>query len=273
MHPGLKIVLWRKDNTPKNHFKKNVTFWLQSRLTKKQIIMKPLFLVLFSVLSASAFSQTIINDKNADVRNVGTFSAIRVSGGIDVYLSQSNDYALAVSASDDEVRNNIKTEVKNGVLNISYNGGKLKFNSDRKLRAYISFNTLQSLEASGACDFIINGVFKSNSVRVKLSGACDIIGKIDIDNLQLDISGASTVKVTGNVQNIKISASGASDVKNYDLVADNCVADLSGASDVKISVNKSLAVKASGASSLYYKGTPDKKDVNASGASNVSQRD
>ena len=273
MHPGLIIVLRRKDNKPQNHLKKIVTFWFQSRLTKKQIFMKSLFLVLLSVLSAHAFSQTIINDKNADVRNVGSFSAIRVSGGIDVYLSQSDDYALAVSATDDEVRDNIKTEVNNGVLNISYNGGRLKFNSDRKLRAYISFNTLQSLEASGACDFIINGVFKSTSVRIKLAGACDITGKIDIDNLQLDLSGASTVKVTGNVQNIKINSSGASDVKNYDLVVDNCVADISGASDVKITVNKSLAVKASGASSLYYKGTPDKKDVTSSGASNVSQRD
>lgn len=234
--------------------------------------MKSFLLILFTAFSIESFSQTIINDRNAEVRNVSSFSAIKVSGGIDVYLSQSDDYALAVSASDDKFKDAIKTEVKDGVLNISYNGSAIRFSSNPRLRAYISFKTLQSLEGSGACDFMINGNFKGNNLRIKLSGACDIKGNINFENVDLNLSGASTVKVKGSVTNIKISASGASDIKNYDLVADNCIADISGASDIKITVNKSLNAKASGASSLYYKGNPEKKDVSSSGASAVSQR-
>jgi len=234
--------------------------------------MKYFLLILCTAFSIQSFAQTIINDKNAEVRNVNTFSAIKASGGIDIYLSQSDDYALAVSASDPKYRDAIKTEVKNGVLDISYNGGGLRFGSNPRLRAYISFKTLESLDASGACDFIINGTFKGNSLRIKLSGASDVRGNINFENVDLNLSGASTVKVNGRVSNIKISANGASDVKNYDLVADNCVADISGASDIKITVNKSLSAKASGASSLYYKGNPEKKDVSSSGASSVSQR-
>jgi hypothetical protein len=234
--------------------------------------MKSFLLILFTAFSIESFSQTIINDRNAEVRNVSSFSAIKVSGGIDVYLSQSDDYALAVSASDDKFKDAIKTEVKDGVLNISYNGSAIRFSSNPRLRAYISFKTLQSLEGSGACDFMINGNFKGNNLRIKLSGACDIKGNINFENVDLYLSGASTVKVKGSVTNIKISASGASDIKNYDLVADNCIADISGASDIKITVNKSLNAKASGASSLYYKGNPEKKDVSSSGASAVSQR-
>ncbi len=234
--------------------------------------MKSILLLLFTVFSIQSFGQTIINDKNAEVRNVGSFSAIKASGGIDIYLSQSDDYALAVSASEEKYRDAIKTEVQNGVLNISYNGSAIRFNSNLRLRAYISFRTLESLEASGACDFIINGNFKGNSLRIKLSGASDVKGKINFENLDLNLSGASTLKVYGNVTNLKINASGASDVKNYELVADNCVADISGASDIKITVNKSLNARASGASSLNYKGNPDKKDVTATGASSVSQR-
>jgi len=234
--------------------------------------MKSFLLILFTAFSLQLFAQTIINDKNAEVRNVGSFSAIKVSGGIDVYLSQSDNYALAVSASEDKYRDAIKTEVRNGVLNISYNGSGIRFNSNLRLRAYVSFKTLESLEGSGACDFIINGTFKGNSLKAKLSGACDIKGNINFENLDLSLSGASTVKANGTVSNIKIDASGASDIKNYDLVVDNCIADISGASDIKITVNKSLNAKASGASSLYYKGNPEKKDVSSSGASSISQR-
>lgn len=235
--------------------------------------MKSLLIIFLTVFSLQAFSQTIINDKNAAVRDVVPFTAIKVSGGIDIYLSQSDEYALAVSASDENVRDAIRTEVKNGVLNIWFDGGRMRLNGDKKLRAYVSFKKLESLEASGACEFIFSNTYTAMTAKIKLSGASDIKGKIDINNLQLDLSGASTVKVNGNAQNIKIDASGASDIKNYDLVVDNCIADISGASDVRITVNKSLSAKASGASSLYYKGNPEKKDVSSSGASNIAKRD
>lgn len=235
--------------------------------------MKTLLAFFFCIFAIQSFGQTIIDDKNAEVRNVGVFSGIKVSGGIDVYLSQSDNYALAVSASDEKYREDIKTEIINGVLNISYNGGKFKFNSDRQLRAYVSFKTIESLEASGASNFIINGNLKSNSIRVKLSGACDIKGIVNIDNLDLNMSGASTVKISGAVQNIKIDASGASDMKNYDLVADNCMANISGASDIRITVNTSLSAKASGASTLFYKGNPERRNISSSGASSISQRE
>jgi hypothetical protein len=224
------------------------------------------------MFAIQSYGQTIINDKNAEVRNVGTFSGIKVSGGIDVFLSQSDNYALAISASEDKYRNDIKTEIKNGVLNIFYDGGSLRYNTNRKLRVYVSFKTLESIEASGACDLLINGPFKTGSIKIKLSGACEIKGTVDIDNMQLNLSGASTVKIDGSVKNIKIDAGGASDVKNYNLVVDNCIADLSGASDVRLAINKSLSAKASGASTLYYKGNPELKNVNSSDASNISQR-
>ncbi|MDP4286159.1 MAG: head GIN domain-containing protein [Bacteroidota bacterium] len=234
--------------------------------------MKYLFIFLLTALAIRSTAQTEFNDKNAEVRSVGSFTGIKVSGGIEVFLSQSNEYALAVSASEDEYRDAMKTIVRNGVLTISYEGGHSRFNNNRKLRAYISFKTLESLEASGACYILVNGTLKANSFKLKLSGACDIKGNVNIDNLSIELSGASNVKVNGTLQNLKISASGASDVKNYDLVTDNCEADLSGASDVRITINKSVAAKASGASSLYYKGNPERKIINASGASSISQR-
>nr|MDQ2721667.1 DUF2807 domain-containing protein [Bacteroidota bacterium] len=181
-------------------------------------------------------------------------------------------YALAVSASQDKFRDNIKTEINNGVLDISYSGGSLRYNERRNLLVYISFKTLESIEASGACDLNINETLKANSVKIKLSGACQMRGAVAITNLQLGMSGASTLKINGTVQNLKIDASGASDAKNYDLIVDNCVADISGASDIRLSINKSVSAKASGASSLYYKGNPDRKKISTSGASSVSQK-
>lgn len=236
--------------------------------------MKSLFFFAFILICIPAFSQeTVINDKNAEIRNVTTFSGIKVSGGIDVYLSQGDEYSLAVSAAENKYRDNIITEVKNGILFISYNNDHFHLSSgDKRLRAYVSFKSLESLEASGACDLIITGTLNANSMLIKLSGACDIKGIAKIDDLTLNLSGASTVKISGSAQNVNLTASGASDVKNYDFVVQNCVAKLSGASDVTITINNSISGSASGASTLHYEGNPDKKDVVTSGASSISQK-
>ncbi|MGH2566137.1 MAG: GIN domain-containing protein, partial [Ginsengibacter sp.] len=142
--------------------------------------MKYLFVLLFIACSSLVFSQqTVINDANAVVRDVTLFSGIKVSGGIYVYLSQSDNYSLAVSASEDKYRDNIKTEVKNGVLVISYDNDHFGRNyGDKKLRAYISFKTLESIEGSGASDIIINGDLNLNSLLLKLSGASDMKGAV-----------------------------------------------------------------------------------------------
>lgn len=231
-------------------------------------------IVFFSLIFSPflSFSQTIIHDENTVIRGVEPFSSIKVSGDIDVYLSQSNEYALAVSASDEKYRDAIKTEVNDSVLSISYNGSAFKLNDNRKLRVYTAFKKMSSLEASGGCNFIINGIYKANSCKVELTGAGEIRGTVHLENLVLNISGASAVKLKGVVTNMKISAGGASDVKSYDLSVDNCIADLSGASDVKLTVHKSLAVRASGASNFYYKGSPEKTDITKSGASAILQK-
>src|SRR4029078_3330597 len=142
--------------------------------------MKKILLICLTIISLKSFCQeTIINDKNAEVRNVGTFSAIKVSGAIDVYLSQGNADAVAVSASEEKYRDKIKTEVTNGTLRIYFDGDKFSWNiGNKKLKAYVSFRDINSLEATGASTFKINGTISGNNLDVKLTGASDLTGNV-----------------------------------------------------------------------------------------------
>ena len=77
--------------------------------------MKYFFFLFFSSLLAFvANAQKTINDPNAEVRVVqGSFRAIQVDGGIDLYLSQG-DEAVAVSARDAETRGRIRRKSPTG---------------------------------------------------------------------------------------------------------------------------------------------------------------
>lgn len=228
-----------------------------------------LFLFLFAISFANA---QVIHDKNIEVRMVPDFTGIKVSGGINVYLSQSNEYALGVSASKEEFRSNIKTEVKNGILNIYYDGSSFFSSSPKDLRVYISFKKLENMKLSGACDAMFVNSIKASDFKLEVSGASTVGGNVAIGNLQLTLSGASTLKIDGKVENLKINASGASDMKNYNLNSENCTASVSGASDIRVTVGGSLNVKASGASTFFYKGNPSVTQADESGASEIRKK-
>src|SRR5580700_10892824 len=115
--------------------------------------------IVFSVilLTASIFcfgqSTKVIEDKNAETRNVSGFHAIHVQSGIDLYLTQGAEEAVAVSANDVEYRNRIKTEVEDGVLKIYMDHSGFHWNmGNKKLKAYVSIKAIDGLEASGGSD-------------------------------------------------------------------------------------------------------------------------
>lgn len=231
------------------------------------------------VFIAAAFAigvqaQKTINDPNAEVRNVSGFHAIRISNAIDLYISQSGTEAVAVSASEEKYRDRIKTTVENGVLRIwlDNDGWKLWNTGNKKLKAYVSVKELDKLTASGACDVMIDGVLRSNSLNIDLNGASDIKGALEVGTLSIGQSGASDANLSGRAGTLKINVAGASTFKGFDLSTENCQAHASGASDIRITVTKELNAKASGASKIQYKGDGVIREMHTSGASSVNKR-
>jgi hypothetical protein len=238
--------------------------------------MKRIFFII-CILNCSiiAFAQKqFIVDPNAETRTInGSFNSIIVSGGIDIYLSQSDKEEIAVSASDERFIAGIKTVVENNILKIYYSGDKAWNRKNRNMKVYIAFVNLEKLEASGASDIMVSGEIKVPSLLLNLSGASDFKGTVMVSTLKLDLSGASDVSINGAVTIVNIESSGASDVKAYGLTADVCTAKASGASDINITVNKELNAHASGASDIFYKGSAVIKDFESSGASSIKRKD
>ncbi len=240
--------------------------------------MKKIFLCIAVILLANAVNAqeetVVIRDKHAEQRTLNrSFSAISVSGAIDIYLSQSDEEVLVVSASEPKYRDRIMTEVNDGVLRIYYNDKGVQFSSgSKKLKAYISFKNLHSIKASGSSDVYANGVIRGDRLKLVISGSSDFKGAVDVGELKLDQSGSSDSHISGRAEKAIIDVSGASDVKGYGLEVNYCEATASGASDIQITVNKEITASASGASDIYYKGSPVQRNIKSSGASSISRR-
>ncbi len=237
----------------------------------KQSILLACLLVAGFMSQAQKF---VINDRNAEIRSVSSFTGVKISSAIDLYLSQGDENAVAVSASDPGVRARIKTEVKNGVLSIWFDSrGWGDWKGNKNMKAYVSVKTLESLKADGACDVNLMGKIRADKLSVDLDGASDIKGELDCNELNMDVSGASDTRLKGNIGTIAVKISGASSIKGWDLVADFCAVDASGASSMNVVVNKELKVKASGASDINYRGNGVIREMRSSGASSINRKD
>ena len=242
--------------------------------------MKSRFLLLLVVLMVAMNGckaqneKNIVYDENASVRKIKGFTSIKLSGAIDLYLSQGNEEAVAVSAASKEAEAQIKTVVKNGVLEIypESNGISWKSWGDTKMKAYVTFKSIDNLEASGACNIKVSQTIKGSDLSISMSGASDFAGAVSVSNLKIEASGASNYKISGAADNVKIDASGACGIKGYNLKAQTCKVEASGASSIRISVEKELRAEASGGSSITYKGNAIVKENDASGGSSIKRK-
>jgi hypothetical protein len=215
-----------------------------------------------------------VKDANAEKRKVGSFTSIQVDGGIDVYITQGSETGVAVSASSEEYREAIVTEVRGNTLYVAFKYKYAWHNrmANPKAKAYVSVDKLESVNVSGACDLVVAGVLKSDDLKVILSGASNFKGELQLNNAQFSLTGASDCRLTGKAERIKVQASGASSFKGYELNASEADINASGASDVQMSISNSITVEASGASSVHYKGEPRLKGIRVTGASSFSRK-
>jgi hypothetical protein len=239
-------------------------------------IMKKIILSVFLLsITVFSFAQSgkVIEDKNAETRNVKGFHAVHVSHGIDLYLTQGNEEAVAVSASDIDYRNRIKTEVEDGVLKIYFENKGIHWgNGNKKLKAYVSIKMIDGLDASGGSDVYLQGTIKSEKLNVELSGGSDLKGNVEVHEMAINQSGGSDVNISGTANTLNVDASGGSDLHGYDLITEYCKISASGGSDSRITVNKELSAAASGGSDIYYKGTGVVHSVSSSGSSSISKK-
>lgn len=239
--------------------------------------MRNIMILLLICCTGTAMAQgKVINDKNAEARKLsGSFTAIEVSHSIDLYLTQGNEEAVAVSAATTAIRDRIVVTVENGTLRIRIadtGSNWWRNTSNKKMKAYVSFKSLGKLVASGASDVIVEGGITVDKLQLNVSGASDFKGAVTARELDVRLSGASDVRISaGKVQELRIDASGASDFIGYSLEAVNCTAEASGASDIKVTVSNVLNARASGASGIRYRGTGVIKDLRSSGASSINR--
>jgi len=238
------------------------------KIVKFYAVTVAVFVMSLLLASVPLMAQQLRGNGNIKTqnRNVSGFEGINVSGGFEVEISQGNNEGVRLEA-EENLLDNIKTEVRNGVLHI-YNDKSLSTNKDMK--AYITVKELRSVNISGGVKVTGNSTFKADKFDLDMSGGSNVKLALNTKLLTAGMSGASKVELSGQADEVNMDMSGASKVEAADLVANRVKIGASGASKVKVYAKDALDINASGASTVYYKGSPT-VNTDVSAAARVSK--
>lgn len=232
--------------------------------------MKNLLLAACLLLGFTAAAQTKFNDPNATERKLdAAFNKISVSSGVELFLTQGNENAIAVSVSDQKYNDRFITEVVDGTLKIYFdnNNEGWKNSKGRKLKAYVSYKALESIECAAGSNTQLTNVLSAGNLVLSFSSGAIFNGEIKATALTAKASSGALATVKGSAGQLTVDANSGAIFKGSDLSTYTCTASVSSGASVKIDVQKSLVASANSGGIVSYTGaaTLTKGNVNSGG--------
>lgn len=225
--------------------------------------------LLFTVI---LLGQKTFNDPNAEVRDVKGFKGVNVATGIQLYITQDETEAVAISAETAEMKAKVKTVVQDGVLRIYIDNSGLDFKFKRlrkSVKAYVSIATVEKLGVSSGAVMQVEGTIKADKLELNAHSGGTFKGKVEVAALVVDHESGSMVKISGSAARVSVSGSSGSDFSGYDLITEKASVKVSSGASVKLTINKEVTAKASSGGELVYKGNATRNDVSTSSGGSV----
>ena len=182
----------------------------------------------------------------------GPFDQVKGSAGIDVYLTEGDEFKIVVEA-DENLLPLIETRIQDGKLKIgtTQNIGRAK----AKI-VHVTYKTLTGIYASSGADVIGNSVIKSEILTLKSSSGADLEVDIIAKEVYADVSSGAELKISGRAIKLIADASSGSDLKAKDLEVKICKAEASSGADITVNVLEEIEGNASSGGDIRYYGNP-----------------
>ena len=192
------------------------------------------------------------------------FSGIKVSTGIDLFISQGNTNAITVEA-DENLHDLIITEVKEGVLKI-YTDKNIWKSKARKV--YVTIEKLSFLKATSGSDVKSETIIKTNEISISATSGAAIEINVEAESVATSTTSGSDIKITGTTINHASNATSGSSIDAYDLKSDNAIAKATSSASINIYASKKMEGKATSGADIYLKGNPAtiNKEVSSGGS-------
>ena len=205
-----------------------------------------------------------------EIRDLDGFTGVKVSSGIDVYLSQGSTFEVRVEA-DENLHEVILTELEGKILLVKTE--RVNIRKAKSKKVHVTLPELAALKISSAGDLVGQTPFNCEDLRVSISSAGDLSLEVEAKRIDLDISSSGDASISGTADEFNVDLSSAGDLSAFDLIAGKVDVDVSSAGDARVHATDEISMNASSAGNIYYRGDARVVHSQSSSAGNISHRD
>ncbi|NVJ88978.1 MAG: DUF2807 domain-containing protein [Flavobacteriaceae bacterium] len=208
------------------------------------------------------------NIKTADRTTKEAFTKIKVSTGLDLYLTQGSKQKIMVEA-DENLHDIIITEVVDGTLKI-YAEQNIWQAKARKV--YVTVKTIESLVATSGADVYANDVIQADVFKISATSGADIRINVEANTVETSSTSGSDIAISGTTKNHTSKATSGASIDAYDLKSENVNVNVTSGADINIYASESISAKASSGGDIDFKGNPKQVNKKSSSGGSISAK-
>lgn len=235
--------------------------------------------IIATVISLTLFSCNFDMNFNSGVRGNGdvitedrnvraSFTSIKATEGLDVYLTQSDTESITVKA-DSNLHELILTEVEDGVLKIHT---KENIGRASSKRVNVSFKDISSITSTSGSDVYSTNTINTERLDLKSTSGSDMKLDVNTSVLHCKSTSGSDLKVSGKTVKLVAEATSGSDIKAADLKAESSEVKATSGADITVNTSKELTARATSGGDVKYYGNPKKVDKSDSSSGSIRQQ-
>jgi hypothetical protein len=237
---------------------------------KRTIQILTAFFLTSTLLTSCMFSGPSING-NGDVKTeklkTGDFDEIKVSRGMNVYITQGDETKVVVKA-DENLLDIIETKVEDGALIIRATENIRKATVKK---VYVTTPDISLIKSSSGSNVYSETVLKSEHLDISSSSGSNIKLLISVGSVDASSSSGSNIRLEGKADNFDGDASSGSNIKAKELKSKSCKVEASSGANIWISVKENLKAHASSGGNIFYKGSLSNAEIKKSSGGNVKK--
>lgn len=231
-----------------------------------------IILVTLTVSCAGGMFNSVTGDRNVktETRKIqDDFSVVKVSTGLDLYITQGDMVSLEIEA-DENLHDIIKTEVnENGKLSI-YSEKNIWKAKARKI--HLTVTNIEELIATSGSDVHTENTLKATNFKVSVMSGSDAKINIDAENVVSSATSGADLNITGVTVNHTSNATSGSSIYAFELESQNTKANATSGSNIDVYATESINAKATSGGDIDFKGNPKKVDKKESSGGDISAK-
>ena len=197
-----------------------------------------------------------------------SFTTIKATEGLDVYLTQSDHQSITVEA-DENLQELILTDVENGVLKIHTD--KNIGNASSK-KVIVTFKDISTIISTSGSDVYSTNTIDVENLELKSTSGSDMKLSVKTTVLNCKSTSGSDMRLSGTTTRLIAEATSGSDIKAADLIAESSHVKATSGADITVNTSKELIAKASSGGDVKYYGNPEKVEKSDNPSGSVKQK-